>query len=139
MEYFPLALQKRVLLVQKVDINEMEEILKKIRSGYQGVFINEPHLFCHGDYLDDDILYEFCLNPDLRCLGDWIMRKLILSKNISWQTMQVRLRIAINVLNNLVMKKGNRNLRICIQDNMVNNVWAVHRARLVTELPFYQG
>lgn len=139
MEYFPLALQERVFLTQKNRPDGTEEVLKRIRDYYKNEFIYEPHLFCHGDYLDDDILYEFCINPDLRILGDWVMRKLVLSKGISWNTMQVRLRIATNVLTNMILKKGSRNLKICIQDNMVNNVWAIHRARLIIELPFYQG
>lgn len=138
MEYFPLVLKQRVNYSLHKSLDDIDEIIKQIRVIDKPGEICEPHLFCQGDFFDDDILYEDCLNPDLRKLGNWVMNRIVL-QNISWRTLQVRLNIAINVLSKIELKRGSRNLRICIQDNIVKNCWSIHRAKLEKELPFYQG
>lgn len=138
MEYFPLVLKRRVNYSLHKSLDDIDEIIKQIRVIDKPEEICEPHLFCQGDFFDDDILYEDCLNPDLRKLGNWVMNRIVL-QNISWSTLQVRLNIAINVLSKIELKRGSRNLRICIQDNIVKNCWSIHRAKLEKELPFYQG
>lgn len=138
MEYFPLVLKQRVNYSLHKSLDDIDEIIKQISVVNKNTKICEPHLFCQGDFFDDDILYENCLNPDLRKLGNWVMSRIVL-QNISWRTLQVRLNIAINVLSKIELKHGSRNLRICIQDNIVKNCWSIHRAKLEKELPFYQG
>ena len=138
MEYFPLVLKRRVNYSLHKSLDDIDEIIKQIRVIDKPEEICEPYLFCQGDFFDDDILYEDCLNPDLRKLGNWIMNRIVL-QNISWRTLQVRLNIAINVLSKIELKHGSRNLRICIRDNIVKNCWSIHRAKLEKELPFYQG
>lgn len=138
MEYFPLVLKQRVNYSLHKSLDDIDEIIEQIFILNKSEKICEPHLFCQGDFLDDDILYENCLNSDLRKLGNWVMERIIL-QNISWRTLQVRLNIAINVLSKIELKRGSRNLRICIQDNIVKNCWSIHRAKLEKELPFYQG
>lgn len=138
MEYFPLVLKQRVDYSLHKSLDDIDEIIKQISIVNKNTKICEPHLFCQGDFFDDDILYENCLNPDLRKLGNWVMSRIVL-QNISWRTLQVRLNIAINVLSKIELKYGSRNLRICIQDNIVKNCWSIHRAKLEKELPFYQG
>lgn len=138
MEYFPLVLKRRVDYSLHKSLDDIDEIIKQISIVNKNIKICEPHLFCQGDFFDDDILYENCLNPDLRKLGNWVMSRIVL-QNISWRTLQVRLNIAINVLSKIELKYGSRNLRICIQDNIVKNCWSIHRAKLEKELPFYQG
>lgn len=137
MEYFPLMLKQRVNYSLHKSLDDIDEIIKQIRVIDKPEEICEPHLFCQGDFFDDDILYEDCLNPDLRKLGNWVMNRIVL-QNISWRTLQVRLNIAINVLSKIELKRGSRNLRICIQDNIVKNCWSIHRAKLEKELPFYR-
>ena len=138
MEYFPLVLKRRVNYSLHKSLDDIDEIIKQIRVIDKPEEICEPYLFCQGDFFHDDILYESCLNPDLRKLGNWVMNRIVL-QNISWRTLQVRLNIAINVLSKIELKRGSRNLRICIQDNIVKNCWSIHRAKLEKELPFYQG
>lgn len=146
MEYFPLILKERIELFYKArsrgkepqTFDDINEITEQVCIIHQGEQVYDPHLFCQGDFLDDDILYEYSLNPELRKLNGWVIRRIILQE-VSWQTLQVRLNIAINVLARLKLKYCGRNLRICIQDNIVKNCWAIHRAKLAQELPFYQG
>lgn len=138
MEYFPLVLKQRVNYSLRKSLDDIDEIIKQISVSNKNTKICDPHLFCQGDFFDDDILYENCINPDLRKLGNWVMSRIVL-QNISWRTLQVRLNIAINVLSKIELKHGSRNLRICIQDNIVKNCWSIHRAKLEKELPFYQG
>ena len=138
MEYFPLMLKQRVDYSLHKSLDDIDEIIKQICVNNKNAEICEPHLLCQGDFLDDDILYENCLNPDLRKLESWVMNRIVL-QNISWRTLQVRLNIAINVLSKIELKHGSRNLRICIQDNIVKNCWSIHRAKLEKELPFYRG
>lgn len=146
MEYFPLVLKERAELYYKArnrgknpqTFDDINEIIKHVRIINQGVQVYEPHLLCQGDFLDDDILYEYCLNEELRKLVSWVMTRIIL-QNVGWHTLQVRLNIAINVLSNIDLKRGSRNLKICIQDNIVKNCWSIHRAKLEKDLPFYRG
>ena len=138
MEYFPLILKQRILRATNNSLEDIDEITQQVRIIHQGEQVEEPHIFCQGDFLEEDILYEVCLNPELRKVGKWAMERIVLQK-IEWQTLQVRLNIAINVLARIELKRGSRNLRIWMQDNLVKNCWSIHRARLERDLPFYQG
>lgn len=138
MEYFPLILKHRVTHMHFDLPDNMELILSIFRKAHANEYIIEPHVFCHGDWYDDLCLYEYACNPKLRYLSNWIMRKLILEKNLTWETTQVRMRIASNMLFQIGVVTGGKNLLGILQSNFVNNVWAVHRQKLIYDLPFYQ-
>lgn len=139
MEYFPLILKHRVTRLHYCLPDNMEMILHLYRIIHQGEYIVEPYLLCHGDVYDDLCLKEFNCNQNMRYFTNWIMRKLILVENPDWKTVEVCLRIATNMLYQIGTKTGGRFLIEIIRDNFVNNVWAVHRQRLLYDLPFYQG
>lgn len=139
MEYFPLILKHRVTMMHFDLPDNMELILSIFRKVYADEYIVEPHVFCHGDWYDDLCLKEYSRNPKLRYLSNWIMRKLILEEHLTWETAQVRMRIASNMLFQVGVVTGGKNLLNVLQGNFVNNVWAVHRQKLIYDLPFYQG
>lgn len=139
MEYFPLILKHRVTMMHFDLPDNMELILSIFRKLYANEYIVEPHVFCNGDWYDDLCLKEYSYNPKLRYLSNWIMRKLILEKHLTWETAQVRMRIASNMLFQVGVITGGKNLLDILQSNFVNNVWAVHRQKLIYDLPFYQG
>lgn len=139
MEYFPLMLKYRVTMMHFDLPDNMELILSTFRKLYANEYIVEPHVFCHGDWYDDLCIVEYTRNPKLRYLSNWIMRKLILEKHLTWETAQVRMGIASNMLFQIGLVTGGKNLLHILQSNFVNNVWAVHRQKLIYDLPFYQG
>lgn len=139
MEYFPLILKHRVTMMHYDLPDNMDLILEIFRKMHTSEYIVEPHIFCHGDWYDDLCLKEYARNPKLRYLSNWIMRKLILEDHLTWNTVQVRMSIASNMLFQIGVVTGGKNILLLLQDNFVNNVWAVHRQRLIYDLPFYQG
>lgn len=136
MEYFPYVLISRAEQYRHSSINDLDEALQELRIIHQGVPLMEPHLLCHGDYLDEDILYEYAINPRLRTLVDWAMRRVVLENILTWTTMHVRLKIAVNAMRAIPMNNISSNMRIIMQDNLVQNLWSVHRAKLEKDLPF---
>lgn len=136
MEYFPYVLISRAEQYRHGSINDLDEALQELRIIHQGVPLMEPHLLCHGDYLDEDILYEYATNPRLRTLVDWAMRRVVLENILTWTTMHVRLKIAVNAMRAIPMNNISSNMRIIMQDNLVQNLWSVHRAKLEKDLPF---
>ncbi len=136
MEYFPYVLKSRAEQYRHSSINDLDEALQELRIIHQGESFAEPHLLCHGDYLDEDILYEYATNPRLRTLVDWAMRRVVLENILTWTTMHVRLKIAVNAMRCISMNNISPNMRIIMQDNLVQNLWSVHRARLEKDLPF---
>jgi hypothetical protein len=136
MEYFPYVLKSRAEQYRHSSINDLDEALQELCIIYQGKPLAEPHLFCHGDYLDEDILYEYATNPRLRTLADWAMRRVVLENILTWTTMHVRLKIAVNAMRAIPMNNISSNMRIIMQDNLVQNLWSVHRAKLEKDLPF---
>lgn len=139
MEYFPLILKHRVTQMHFDLPDNMELILSIFRKAHANEYVVEPHVFCHGDCYDDLCLKEYSRNPKLRYLSNWIMRKLILEEYLTWETVQVRMRIASNMLFQVGVVTGGKNLLEVLRSNFVNNVWAVHRQKLIYDLPFYQG
>lgn len=139
MEYFPLVLKHRVTRMHFDLPDNMDLILSIFRKAHANEYITEPRIFCHGDWYDDLCLKEYSRNPKLRYLSNWIMSKLILEKNLNWNTTQVRMRIASNMLFQVGVVTGGKDLLCILQSNFVNNVWAVHRQKLIYDLPFYQG
>lgn len=134
MEYFPLILKQRVKLVTRKDATDIESVIKQVKSMVEDKYCYEPHLVCCGDYLDDNCMYEYCINPRLRNIVDWVMHNIILI-NIGWETMEVRKRIAVCMLDKIDMITSSDNLRIFITDNIVKNVGDVFRQKTL-DLPF---
>lgn len=139
MEYFPLILKHRITMMHFDLPDNMELILDIFRKLHKDEYITEQHIFCHGDAYDNLCLKEYNHNRRLQYLSNWIMRKLILEKNLTWNTVQVRMRIASNMLFQVGVVTGSKNLLLLLQNNFVNNVWAVHRQKLIYDLPFYQS
>ena len=131
MEYFPLILKSRIKLFCKKDVDKIDDMVHELKN-----YTCEPHLFCHGDYLDDECLYEFCRNPKLRDIGKWIMKRIVLDSGIEMRTVGVRLRIANGMLNKISMKTASEDLKIHLQHNFVNNVQSIFRQKFAYELPF---
>lgn len=134
MEYFPLILKRRVKLVTRTEATDIESVIKRIKEMVENKYCYEPHLVCCGSYLDDDCLYEYCRNPRLRNIVDWIMHNIVLM-NIGWETMEVRKRIAVCMLDKIDMATASDNLRIIITDNVIRNVGDVFRQKTL-DLPF---
>lgn len=133
MEYFPSKLKERVELSTRKKLQDatIETVIKQLdQNGY----CYEPHLVCCGDYLDDMCSYEYCLNPRLRNVVDWVMHNIIF-QNIGWETMEVRKRIAVCMLNKIEIRTASNNLRIYITDNVIKNIGDVFRQKTF-DLPF---
>ncbi len=133
MEYFPLILKNRIKLSYHEDVETIDDMIRILRL-YNN--IDEPHIFCQGDYLDDECLYEACVNPKLREIGKWIMHRIILEQTIGTRTVGVRLRIATGCLNKIPLKTGSDNLKIQLQYNFVHNVQSVFQQKFAYDLPF---
>ena len=131
MEYFPLILKNRIKLSCKKDVETIEEMVRELKGK-----TCEPHIFCCGDYLDDECLYEHCCNPQLREIGEWIMRKIIFDTHADMKTVGVRLRIATGALNKIPMHTKSENLKIILQYNFVHNVQSVLQQKFAYDLPF---
>lgn len=132
MEYFPLILKERIRLSCKKDVDTIEEMVNELKS----FATCEPHIFCCGDYLDDECLYEFACNPHLREIGEWIMKKIIFDTHAGTRTVGVRLRIATGMLNKIPMHQKSDNLKIILQCNFVHNVQSVLQQKFAYDLPF---
>lgn len=131
MEYFPLILKSRIKMSYKKDVETIEEIVSALKGN-----TCEPHIFCHGDYLDDECLYEHCCNPRLREIGKWIMKKIIFDTHAGTRTIGVRMRIATGMLNKIPLHSNSKDLRIILQYNFVQNVQSIIRQRFAYDLPF---
>lgn len=134
MEYFPLILKNRLELSCHDSADTIDEVINKLKNSNLEIW-NEPHIFCHGDYLDDTVLNEVCRNPQLREIGKWIMNRIILEP-IEMKTVGVRLRIATGVLNKTRLKTGGDNLKIQLQYNFVHNVQSIFQQKFAYDLPF---
>lgn len=139
MEYFPLVLKHRVTRLHYDLPDNIELILQLFRTIYKDEYIVEPCLLCKGDTYDDLCLKEFKHNPRMKYFTNWVMQKLILEENLSWKTVEIRLRIGVNMLYQIGTKTGGKFLIGIIRDNFVNNVWSLYRQKMVYDLPFYQG
>lgn len=81
-----------------------------------------------------DILYEIWRNPALRAIVRWINQKIVLELGIAkYQTINVRLRIATGMINNLNLSK---NLAISIHSHLVKNIQREMGLINTEDLPF---
>ena len=116
------------------------EIYDKLRSIYnQGAegLIDSVEMFAlHED--EDDVIYEICINPELRTIVRWVNRKIVLMLGIAdYRTIGVRLRIATGMLNKLVYEKRlSKEKASLIHDSLVFNLNGEISAINTQDLPF---
>ncbi len=83
---------------------------------------------------DDDIIYETCINLELRKWMVWVWNRIFVQLNmITYYTMMVRIRIATSMLNKLQISKS---LSIRIHANLVENLLQCHYTLMTEDLPF---
>lgn len=138
MEYFPKMLIYRASLLGYKSEN-IEDVINWFHNNLKKGFTDGVHVFCAGDSLDEDCLYEYCCNEHLRRVGDWIMKTIVLTNSMKFKTLTTRMRIGSGLLEQVEMKTGGKNLKIILFNNFVNNVWSLYRQKMVYDLPFYQG
>lgn len=136
MEYFPLKLKERIELLMRKQLPDVtiEIVIKQLKQQFGDKYCYEPYLVCCGDNLDEDCLYEYCRNPRLRNVVDWVMHNIVF-QNIGWETMEVRKRIVVCMLNKIEMNTASDNLRIIITDNVIKSIGSVFRQKTL-DLPF---
>ena len=137
MEYFPKVLIYRASLLGYKE-EGIENVVNWFHNRLKKGFVHEPHIFCAGDSLDDNCLYEYACNEHLRRVGDWIMKTIILSNPMKFKTLTTRMRIGSGLLEKVEMKTGGKDLKIILFNNFVNNVSSLYRQKMVYDLPFYQ-
>lgn len=138
MEYFPKMLIYRASLLGYESEN-IEDVIKWFHNRLKKGFADGAHIFCAGDSLDDNCLYEYCCNEHLRRVGDWIMKTIVLTNPMKFKTLTTRMRIGSGLLEQVEMKTGGKDLKLILFNNFVNNVWSLYRQKMVYDLPFYQG
>ncbi len=137
MEYFPSKLKERLELFKRKKLRDdvgMEEILEQLSRLDYNKYCYNPYLVCHGDYLDDKCIDEYTHNPRLRNIVDWVMRRIVYPP-ITSQTIDVRVRIAVCMLDKITIITASDNLRHIIIDNIVKNVDCTYRQKTY-DLPF---
>ena len=97
MEYFPNVLIYRASLLGYKE-EGIENVINWFHNRLKKGFVYEPHIFCAGDSLDDNCLYEYACNEHLRRVGDWIMKTMILSSPMKFKTPTTQMRIRSKLL-----------------------------------------
>lgn len=138
MEYFPKMLIYRASLLGYED-ESIENVINWFHNNLKKGLVYEPYIFCAGDSLDENCLYEYARNEDLRRVGDWMMKTIIFGDTKKLKTLTTRMRIGSGLLEKVEMKTGGKDLRLILFNNFVNNVWSLYRQKMVYDLPFYQG
>ena len=137
MEYFPKMLIYRASLLGYKS-ESVEDVINWFRNRLKKDFVDGAHIFCAGDSLDEDCIYEYCCNEHLRRVGDWIMKTIVLTNSIKFKTLTTRMRIGAGLLEQVEMKTCGKDMKIILFNNFVNNVWSLYRQKMVYDLPFYQ-
>ena len=126
-----------------VEITNMKptEVYDKLRSIHnQGAeyLISNVEMFVEHDEMDDDVLYEIAINPDLRNIIKWVNEKIVLLLGLAnYQTIGVRLRIATAMINKLVFeKKLPEKTGRLIHYSLVSNLNSEISAINTQDLPF---
>ena len=117
------------------------EVYDKLRSIYnQGAeyLLGNVEMFAQHDETEDDVIYEICINPDLRRIVKWVNKKLVLQLGIiDYRTIGVRLRIATGMINKLVHeKKLSEKTGMLIHFSLVSNLNREISAISTQDLPF---
>ena len=137
MEYFPKMLIYRASLLGYKS-ESVEDVINWFRNRLKKGFVDGAYVFCAGDSLDEDCIYEYCCNEHLRRVGDWIMKTIVLTNSIKFKTLTTRMRIGAGLLEQVEMKTCGKDMKIILFNNFVNNVWSLYRQKMVYDLPFYQ-
>lgn len=116
----------------------IENVINWFHNGLKKGSVYEPHIFCAGDSLDENCLYEYVCNEHLRRVGDWIMKTIVLTNPMKFKTLTTRMRIGSGLLEKVEIKTGGKDLKLILFNNFVNNVWSLYRQKMVYDLPFYQ-
>lgn len=126
-----------------VEIANMKpiEVYDKLRSIYnQGAeyLLDNVEMFAQHDETEDDVIYEICINPDLRQIVEWVNKKLVLQLGIiDYRTIGVRLRIATGMINKLVHEKRlSEKTGMLIHFSLVSNLNREISAINTQDLPF---
>lgn len=117
------------------------EIYDLLRIAYnQGVsVVDSVEMFrLHNEGDEDDVIYEICINPDLRRIVRWVNEKIVLTLGIAdYRTIGVRLRIATGMLNKLVHEgKMPKGIGILTHQALVTNLNDEISAINTQDLPF---
>jgi hypothetical protein len=117
------------------------DVYDKLRSIYnQGAeyLLNNVEMFAQHDETDDDVIYEICINPDLRRIVRWVNKTIVLQLGIiTYETIGVRLRIATGMLNKLIYegripKKTGMLIHLTLVSNLNREISAI----TTQDLPF---
>lgn len=103
------------------------EVYDLLRIAYnQGVsVVDSVEMFkLHKEGDEDDVIYEICINPDLRQVVRWVNERIVLTLGIAdYRTIGVRLRIATGMINKLVHEgKIPKGVGILIHQALVTNL-----------------
>lgn len=129
----------------KFDVQEFEkpsDTYTQLRNIYnQGVtgIINSTRIISVGNDDDDyDVINESFGNNTFKQWINWVNKRIVLFIGIEdYRTIDVRLRIATNMLNNMVRDKEiSRDLAIKIHSNLITNVKREMSAINTEDLPF---
>lgn len=117
------------------------EVYDKLRSIHnQGAeyLLDNVEMFAQHDETEDDVIYEICINPDLRRIVKWVNKKLVLQLGIiDYRTIGVRLRIATGMINKLVHEKRlSEKTGMLIHFSLVSNLNREISAINTQDLPF---
>lgn len=117
------------------------EVYDELRSIYnQGAeyLLNNVEMFAQHDETEDDVIYEICINPDLRRIVKWVNKKIVLQLGIiTYETIGVRLRIATGMLNKLIHEERiPRKTGMLIHLTLVSNLNREISAITTQDLPF---
>jgi hypothetical protein len=117
------------------------DVYDKLRSIYnQGAeyLLNNVEMFAQHDETDDDVVYEICINSDLRRIVRWVNKTIVLQLGIiTYETIGVRLRIATGMLNKLIYegripKKTGMLIHLTLVSNLNREISAI----TTQDLPF---
>lgn len=144
---FPKQLIERALIIERTRIATNKNYKRKVPDELTLTAIlpetnlNCPCVFTFGNYdlgVNGEISYELCKNQRLRKILVWVNKNIVRKANsTSYQTKDVRVRVATCMLNKLV-EQGylTQELNIHIHDNLVQNTFQLWKELAETDLPF---
>ena len=152
MVYFPQYLKKTWLYKSenlddssiKVVIDRMNDCVHNDKfHGYYNVLL-DPHVFISHSTLsnhyftEDSFIYECFCNRNLQQVIIWINKNIVLNLTTdNYQTIGVKIRIAVCMLNKLVEEnKLNKRFGIIAHNIMVSNISELYNLIILEDLPF---
>jgi len=125
-------------LLPEVDQSKPREIYAQLRIAYNqgsvGVANTTRMIAPFTDSEDDDVIHELWRNKEFQQWLQWVNKKLTLQiGKVSYQTLGVRLRIAINMLDKLDLPWR---VAMKVHYYLCNNTWNEHSLVINEDLPF---